>query len=148
MQRGKILSLVSAELLRAATAARGRVYTCLRRRNTGLARLWRQSFAAQSVVAVHLFISGELDFGQFAAELSMPVLECSCGMVMSTTARDSRQRCMRCGSITLRELNSGTLFLPALRHFVDWPATEVAVQPVTRSHQTWTRELISEGSHI
>jgi hypothetical protein len=69
-------------------------------------------------------------------------------MVMSTTARDSRQRCVRCGSATLRELNSGTLSLPALRHFVDWPAMNVAFQPVTRSHQTWTRELIGEGSHI
>jgi len=78
----------------------------------------------------------------------MPVLECSCGMVMSTTARDSRQRCMRCGSITLREFDSSTLLLPALWHFVNWPAMDVAVQPVTKSHAACTRELIGEGSHI
>jgi hypothetical protein len=78
----------------------------------------------------------------------MPVLECSCGMVMSTTARDSRQRCMRCGSVTLRELNGGTLLLPARWHSMNWPAAELAPQPATRSHETWTRELIGEGSHI
>ncbi|HEY3394808.1 MAG TPA: hypothetical protein VGK58_19030 [Lacipirellulaceae bacterium] len=78
----------------------------------------------------------------------MPVLECSCGMVMSTTARDSRQRCMRCGSITLRDLNSSTLLLPAIWHSMNWPATNLAVQPATRSYEVWTTELIEEGSHI
>jgi hypothetical protein len=55
---------------------------------------------------------------------------------------------MRCGSVTLRELNGGTLSSSAIWHFINWPATDVNVQRVTESHGTWTRELIAEGSHI
>ena len=45
-------------------------------------------------------------------------------MVMSTTARDSRQRCMRCGSVTLREPSGGTLLLPALMAFYELAGNE------------------------
>jgi hypothetical protein len=78
----------------------------------------------------------------------MPVLECSCGMVMSTTARDSRERCMRCGSVTLSELDGGIQLLPSLRQFVSWPARNRILQIVANNHTTWTGELTEEGSHI
>jgi hypothetical protein len=34
----------------------------------------------------------------------MPVLECSCGMVMSVTAAKPRNTCIRCGGVEFREL--------------------------------------------
>ena len=34
----------------------------------------------------------------------MPVLECSCGMVMSVSAAEPRVSCIRCGGVTLRVL--------------------------------------------
>jgi hypothetical protein len=78
----------------------------------------------------------------------MPVLECSCGMVMSTVARDSRQRCIRCGSVALREVSGGTAMLPVLWRFMNWPAMGVALQPASRKQNGWTTEAIGEGSHI
>jgi hypothetical protein len=78
----------------------------------------------------------------------MPVVECSCGMVMSTAARDSRQRCIRCGSIVLRELSGGTAMLPALWRFMNWPAMEAAFKTTSRNQNVWTTEAIGEGSHI
>jgi hypothetical protein len=69
-------------------------------------------------------------------------------MVMSTSARDPRQRCMRCGSDMLRALGGGTLLQPSLGHFSHWPATNVTVQHVIRQHESWTKDLIGEGSHI
>jgi hypothetical protein len=125
-----------------------RVFTSLAPRNAGLPRLWRQSFAAQSVAGVHLDISRLLNSAMFKRSFSMPVLECSCGMVMSTASRDSRQRCIRCGSIALRELNGGTAVLPVLWRFMNWPAMEVAFQPTSRNQNGWTTEAIEEGSHI
>jgi hypothetical protein len=78
----------------------------------------------------------------------MSVVECSCGMVMSTAACDSRRRCIRCGSIALRELSGGTAMLPVLWRFMDSPAMAVAIQPASRSQNLWTTESIGEGSHI
>jgi len=78
----------------------------------------------------------------------MPVLECSCGMVISTATRDSRQRCIRCGSIALRELSGGTAMLPALWRFMNSSAMAVAVQPTSKNQNGWTTETIGEGSHI
>ena len=37
----------------------------------------------------------------------MPVLECSCGMVMSATATKLRNTCIRCGSASLSEFAQG-----------------------------------------
>jgi hypothetical protein len=34
----------------------------------------------------------------------MPVLECSCGMVMSISTATPRNKCIRCGGIEFREL--------------------------------------------
>lgn len=34
----------------------------------------------------------------------MPVVECSCGMVMSLSARDPRTCCIRCGGVELHIL--------------------------------------------
>lgn len=34
----------------------------------------------------------------------MPVLECSCGMVMSVSAAEPRVSCIRCGGVKLRVL--------------------------------------------
>jgi hypothetical protein len=72
-------------------------------------------------------------------------------MVMSTTARYARQRCIRCGSIALGEQSGGTAMLPVLWRFMNWPAPDAALQPVgTRhgKHDSWTTETIGEGSHI
>ena len=78
----------------------------------------------------------------------MPVLECPCGMVMSTTAIGSRQCCIRCGGMRLRVLNEDTLLLPALRRLLNWPAIEVAVQPMAKRSDKRSKEVISDGSHI
>jgi hypothetical protein len=80
-------------------------------------------------------------------ELFMPVVECSCGMVMST-ARDTRQRCFRCGSIALRELSDGKAMLPMLWRFMNPPELDATLQPAVRRHDAWTTETIAEGSHI
>jgi hypothetical protein len=40
----------------------------------------------------------------------MPVIECSCGMVMSVAAADPRSSCIRCGGV---ELQTMTLRKPA-----------------------------------
>jgi hypothetical protein len=56
---------------------------------------------------------------------------------------------MRCGNVMLREPSGGILTtLPALKRFMNWPATNVAVQRVTANEGIWNRELIGEGSHI
>jgi hypothetical protein len=72
-------------------------------------------------------------------------------MVMSTTDRDSRQRCIRCGSNALRELSGGAAMLPVLWRFMNWPSLDAALQPAGRSqgkHHGGTTETIGEGSHI
>jgi hypothetical protein len=84
----------------------------------------------------------------FKRSFSMPVLECSCGMVMSTAARDARQRCIRCGGGALRELSGGTAVLPALWRFMNSPAMDVAFQPTSGKQNRWATETIGEGSHI
>jgi hypothetical protein len=34
----------------------------------------------------------------------MPVIECSCGMVMSVSVAKPRNKCIRCGGVEFREL--------------------------------------------
>jgi hypothetical protein len=69
-------------------------------------------------------------------------------MVMSSSAHDSRQRCIRCGSIALRELGGGTAMLPSLWRFMNRPPMDLAFQPASRNQNGWTMETIGEGSHI
>jgi hypothetical protein len=36
----------------------------------------------------------------------MPVIECSCGMVMSVSVAKPRNKCIRCGGVEFRELEN------------------------------------------
>lgn len=47
----------------------------------------------------------------------MPVIECSCGMVMSIAADDSRCHCIRCGGLEFRVVSDGVSTPP--RHWKD-----------------------------
>jgi hypothetical protein len=48
----------------------------------------------------------------------MPVLECSCGMVMSISIATPRNTCIRCGGVEFRELER---FKPVVRT-MDFPS--------------------------
>jgi hypothetical protein len=77
----------------------------------------------------------------------MPVIECSCGMVMSTPAVGSRPSCIRCGGIEFQILR---------RRFVDErpEQREFAASPKLQPHLAVIAdgakmvELLTTGAYI
>jgi hypothetical protein len=68
----------------------------------------------------------------------MPVLECSCGMVMSVSIAKPRTMCIRCGGVEFRELE---------RFKLDVKATNCAPQAPTIICANYTGSLSELGGH-
>ena len=72
----------------------------------------------------------------------MPVLECSCGMVMSISLTKPRNTCIRCGGVEFRELERFNSAVTAMHDLSFGPITNCgSVLPCNHSQQLAMRAV-------